>query len=181
MLVQTTPPSVMDEPSGCSTLSSHAGLLVSSFELFQGCAVKTNPFVVSLYLWLVTKSSAFPCVSQPCRPSSSVKCLFRVLPVLFGWFVFFLLSWSRSLHMTGRSNWSGAEIADTFLQFIVCLLTPLWAYQTQKVLSSWNPIHVVFSSWLTFFFESCLRKICWLQGVCFLLKAWLVHLPHLYL
>lgn len=120
-------------------------------------------------------------VSQPCRPSSSVKCLFRVLPVLFGWFVFFLLSWSRSLHMTGRSHWSGAEIADTFLQFIVCLLTPLWAYQTQKVLSSWNPIHVVFSSWLTFFCESCLRKICWLQGVCFLLKAWLVHLPHLYL
>ena len=101
---------------------------------------------------LMTKSNAVSCVDQPfgCPPLWSVCSRVFLLACLF------LLNWSSSLHLTGRSPLPDVCLAQSFLRFIACLSILAVSLQVNRGFSFYySPIHVGFSPDGSLFSESC--------------------------
>ena len=104
---------------------------------------------------LMAKSNAVSCVDQPfgCPPLWSVC---SGVFLFSCWRVFFLLNWSSSLHMTGRSPLPDVCLAQSFLRFIACLSILTVSLLVNRGFSFYySPIHVGFSSHGSLFSESC--------------------------
>ena len=105
----------------------------------------------------MAKSNAVSCVDQPfgCPPLWSVC---SGVFLFSCWRVFFLLNWSSSLHMTGRSPLPDVCLAQSFLRFIACLSILTVSLLVNRGFSFYySPIHVGFSPHGSLFSESCWR------------------------